>query len=195
MNYALPAMAGFGLNLSYTPENSTDPDAESSWGANLSFATREHTIAAHAFEFGNTSAVPDHKVAAVSVAYNFGPGSVGAAFVASSDEAGIAGHDRDIWTVGASFKLGGGTLKAQYTSSDEYDDAPDSGATQIALGYDYPLGKNATAYLVYARMDNDDAAAFTPANYGHGKSAGVAANGETPSGLGIGLVYDFAKGW
>lgn len=111
------------------------------------------------------------------------------------DEAGISGHDRKIWTLGAGYALGGGTLKAQYTSADAYDDQPNTGAKQIAVGYDYPIAKNGTVYVVYAKMDNDDAASFTPANWGHGKSAGVAAPGESPYGIGVGFIYDLGATW
>ncbi len=118
------------------------------------------------------------------------------AFVQSSDEGGVSGHDRNISTLGAGFNLGGGTLKAQYTKADEYDDAANTGAKQMALGYDYPVGKNGTIYAVYAQMDNDGAASFTPANWGHGKSAGVAAAPDNdPTAFGIGFIYNLGATW
>ena len=103
--------------------------------------------------------------------------------------------DRDIWTVGAGFNVIGGTLKAQYTNADNYDNAANTGARQMAIGYDYPIGKNATIYVVYAKMDNDSAANFTPANWGHGKAAGPVLAGESPSGIGFGFIYDLDATW
>lgn len=195
VNYALPAMNGFGLNASYTPANSTATTAESSKGVNASFGTKLFTVGAHYFNFGNTTALPNHKVAAISGTVNIGPGSVGAAYVKSTDEGGVSGHDRKIWTLGGAFNLPVGTLKAQYTDAGKYDDASSTGAKQIALGYDYPIGKNATVYVVYARMNNDGAASFTPADWGHGKAAGPVAVGTKPTGFGVGFVYDFGATW
>lgn len=199
VNYALPDMGGFGLNFTYTPEDSTAANVGASTVVNASFGTKAFTIGAHAANFDKSTFTPiaanDAKVAAISGAFNFGGGSFGAAFIKSSDEGGASGRDRDVMTIGAGFNLGGGTLKAQYTDADEYDNAANTGAKQIAVGYDYPIGKNGTVYVVYAQMDNDSAASFTPANWGHGKSAGVAALGEDPSGFGIGFIYDFGATW
>lgn len=199
VNYALPEMGGFALNITYTPEDSTAPDAGASTVVNASFGTDTFVIGAHLANFDRSTFTPipaeDPAVAAVSGTYRFDGGSVGAAYITSSDEAGIPGHDRKIWTLGAGYALGGGTLKAQYTSADAYDDQPNTGAKQIAVGYDYPIAKNGTVYVVYAKMDNDDAASFTPANWGHGKSAGVAAPGESPYGIGVGFIYDLGATW
>jgi predicted porin len=195
VNYALPEMGGFGLNISYTPENSTATTAESSKGVNLSFGTKAFTVGAHYFDFGNTTALPNPKVTSVTGTFNFDAGSVGAAYVKSKDEGGVSGHDRNIWTLGAGFNLGGGTLKAQYTKADKYDDAANTGAKQTALGYDYPIGKNGTVYAVYAKMDNDSAASFTPADWGHGKAAGPVAAGKSPNGIGVGFIYNFGATW
>jgi predicted porin len=98
-----------------------------------------------------------------------------------------------------SFVMGGHqegyALKAQYAIAGADSHAQNTGAKQIAAGYDYPLGKKATLYVVYSRMGNNPLASFTPADYGHGRSAGVAASGDDPYGIGLGVTYDFAVSW
>lgn len=200
VNYAMPTMGGFGLNVTYTPDNSTAANVGASMVVNASFGIKAFTLGAHLANFDKSTvsispAAEDPSVAAISGAFNFGVGTVGVAFIKSADEGGTSGRDRNIWTIGAGFNLAGGTLKAQYTNADEYDTAANTGGRQIALGYDYRIGKNGTVYVVYAQMENDSGAGFTPANWGHGKSAGVAANGETPSGFGIGFIYDLDATW
>ena len=215
VNYALPELGGFGLNVSYTPKDTTASNVNGSTVVNASYGIRIVTIQAHYANFDKStvgattvSGAKNPTVAAVSVVVKFTGGTAGAEYVRDSNEGGIDGRDRDITTVGADYKLGGGTLKAQFIIAGSYSNSgnafiyptgygylANTGAKQFAVGYDYPLGHKASLYIVYSRMGNDAAASFTPADYGHGRSAGVAAPGDNPYGIGIGLTYDFAVGW
>ena len=218
VNYALPELGGFGLNVSYTPKDTTASNVSGSTVLNASYSVRIVTIHAHYARFDRStvgattiSGAKDPAVAAVSVAVKFTGGTAGAEYVRDSNEGAIDGRNRDIATVGADYKLGGGTLKAQYIIAGSYSNSGSAsiysvgsgyatnngktGAQQFAIGYEYPLGHKASLYIVYSRMGNDAYASFTPADYGHGRSAGVAAPGDNPYGVGIGLTYNFAVGW
>lgn len=193
VNYTAPDLGGLGISVTYIPEESTATDAGASTGITLRYALEPFAVGAHLYRFDQSHVVgtEDPKVTAVSGSYDWGGGTVTAMFVQNSDEDGLAGADRDIFTVGVGVKVGTGTAKLQYADADAADNAPNTGAKQWAVGYDHPIAKNATAYVVYAAVDNDSAAAFHPFNYGHGQSVGVSALGEDPSGFGVGLVYDF----
>ncbi|RMG57448.1 MAG: porin, partial [Gammaproteobacteria bacterium] len=98
---------------------------------------------------------------------------------------------RKSYTVGASADLAGGTLKAQYTNSN--DDAPNADATMVAVGYDYHLRKDTTVYVAYASTNNDANAKFMANDWGHGQAVTPVA-GKDPSSISLGVVYKFGIG-
>jgi predicted porin len=67
--------------------------------------------------------------------------------------------------IGASLPLGTGSLAATYVRKQDRFKA-DADATQIAMGYYYPLSKRTNAYLVGSNLDNDSAAAYQAAKAG-----------------------------
>jgi predicted porin len=99
---------------------------------------------------------------------------------------GIDGADVDVYTLGASMTSGMNTFKVQYTSGDFDGDE----STITALGVDHKLGKNTTAYAVYAMVANDD---FVPLGFnGTGHDTTVSnVMGEDASGFSLGLIHKF----
>lgn len=128
---------------------------------------------------------------ALSASYTQDMFSVGGGYAMMDDVSG-AGVDRNVWHAGASFKaMDNLTLKAHYAKLS--DDVATSDADMYAVGVDYDLTKNITAYVAYSKTNNDAGASYLANNWGHGKSAfGVPALGNDPDAISIGLVYKFS---
>jgi predicted porin len=71
---------------------------------------------------------------------------------------------RDI-LLGVSLPLGPGSLAATYVRKQDKS-KNDADATQIAMGYYYPLSKRTNTYLVGSNLDNDNAAAYQASKLG-----------------------------
>jgi len=108
------------------------------------------------------------------------------------------GGDKDLsatgYTLAASMKSGMNTFKVQYTGA-EADVKNTSGlklaGTLLAVGVDHKLGKNTTAYAVYAQIDNDQDIDFGFGDTGHAGTVGQNADGDDPSGFSIGMIHKF----
>ena len=148
-------------------------------------------------KFGNgTTAQDDTKVGAIIASYDFGAINVGGGWQRETDIGGTSGNDRNKYTLGAALKVGAnGTIKAQYARARDLRSTSDTGATQWALGYDHAWDSRTTLYVAYARTQNDNGAAFTSYNYGHGDEGvpGLIA-GNDPQAISVGVVFKFDIG-
>lgn len=188
--YSTPKMGGFSAALTYAPDQGDDDSR--ALVAKVDFGTGPFKVSGAYGNFGNGDGSPETKAAAVTVSFDSGPFSVGGGYQRETDLGGISGADRDKYTVGATFKLGAGVLKAQYARADDLGDTSGTGAKQWAVGYDHAWDKATTVYVAYANTDNDSGAAYTSYNYGHGDH-GVPGllPGRKASAISVGLVYKF----
>ena len=108
------------------------------------------------------------------------------------------GSDVDNYGVGAAFKFGNATAKAQYFLSDTGDLNFDS--ELMAVGLDYAFSKTVTGYIVYAQADNDLSAVLlgedthtnaASGNGGHGDFFAHDTVGESPSAISVGVEMNF----
>ena len=182
---------GFSAVVAYMPENGTkDADALVLKG---NYASGPLKLGLGYINLGTGTGNPDWKTTAITASYDMGNLTVGGGYQTESDMGGINGNDRDSYTLGASFRIGGaGTIKAQYTNSNA--DAANSDASMYAVGYDYALTKSTTVYVAYSSTDNDPLAAFSANNWGHGQAVAPFALGSDPSSFSIGVVYKFNVG-
>lgn len=191
LHYVTPSFAGVSLALTHVMEQGVkNADAN---GVRVTYKLDKLALGATWLGFGEAmfGGTKSASVAAVSAGYDFGVVDLKAMAVQNKAEGGVDGADRGIYTVGASFKVGPGALKAQYSSANEGLSGADDKATMVVAGYDYPLFKNTTVYAAYAKVSNSAGGSFHPFNWGHGANPGVAAAGEDPAGFSIGMVYDF----
>jgi len=101
----------------------------------------------------------------------------------------IAGGDRDVYGIGASYKAGEYTFRGQYYVAGD-NDTDDSGAGMLAVGVDRSFGKDLTLYAVYGITSNDDNANFNVSQ--QARSAYLTpVVGEDISGLSLGIIYNF----
>lgn len=187
--YTSPKFSDFVFNIHYTPHNNTGATTENvreSWS--LSGAYEANGLyAAIAYEtFEGTNGL-DPNAIRVGVYYDITSDfRLAGMYQTASD---VPGGDRDIYGVGASYKMGDITLRSQVYVADE-NDVDESGATMFVIGADYKLGKDTTAYLAYGVTSNDENAAFRVSAGGR-DTAVSSLPGEDATGLSLGVIYNF----
>ncbi len=139
-------------------------------------------------------ATESESVVRVAGAMNFGPFGVHGLYQSTTDVGFVDGASRDVYGLGAKYKMGKATLKGQYYIADDYDNGTgkqaNTGASLAMVGADYKLGKTTDVYAQYAMIDNDTNAAFKLGGTAHGETA-TPATGETASGFSLGLRVKF----
>ncbi|WP_303904582.1 porin [Thiohalomonas denitrificans] len=193
LQYQTPNVGGLSLGLTYVPDEDADV-SEDVIIAKADYATGGLNLGGAYTQLGQDDPVNDDDwtVVAVTASYGFDRFTVGGGLQSETDIGGVSGADRSSYTVGASAKVGAnGLWKAQYATSDHDND--DQDASQIAIGYDHAVNDYTTVYAAYAAVDNDDAAAITANNYGHGDAV-TPALGKDPSAFSLGIVIKFDAG-
>ena len=82
-----------------------------------------------------------------------------------------------------------GKIKVQYIQAGDTKAVSNSGATEIAVGYDYKLDKVSSTYVAYSSVSNDTNAAYVMGN-GHDQKY-TTATGENVSALSAGYIIKF----
>ena len=129
----------------------------------------------------------------VSAAFTMGPFKVGGLYQKFENDFAVV--SLDVYGVGASFKIGNGTIKGQYYSAGESASGAANGATLMAIGYDHSLSKTTTVYVAYAQIENDLTGGYSLISPGHSNPQDIVgfnpiANG-TNSGLSAGVAIAF----
>lgn len=124
-----------------------------------------------------------------------GPVTVVALYQQLNGIAGVNGADRAAYGIGAAFKFGNNTVKAQYYLADSLDNAApgtENGANQLSVGYDYNFSKKTVVYVSYAMLSNDaNTSAWGIGGNGHGETYSPTVNGGDASGFSIGTRMSF----
>ena len=125
--------------------------------------------------------------------YKMGNMTFLAGYMAISDATGAAGVDVTGYTLAGVMKSGMNSFKLQYTGAEvDATGLTDSAASILALGVDHKLGKNTTAYAVYAAISNDDNVDFNFSDTGHAGTVGASTTGgDSPSGFSLGMIHKF----
>lgn len=126
----------------------------------------------------------------LGASYDMGRLKVTGLYQQLKDLGGVSGADRDAWGLGGALAFGANVLKAQWYRADDLDTVSDSGADMWAVGVDHNFSRRTTAYVAYAKADNDAAADFSIAASEHGADLTSAA-GSDPSGFSLGLIHRF----
>ena len=98
------------------------------------------------------------------------------------------GTKAPFWQVGAFIYVGPGYIPVAYTQV-KRNDAQDSSASKIAIGYVYNLSKRTAIYTTYAHIDNNKAMAI-PVNSG-GDVGPTPLPGRNSSGIDLGIRHNF----
>jgi predicted porin len=101
-------------------------------------------------------------------------------------------NSRAAYGVGAAWKFGNNTLKAQYYVADTADVGTDNGANMYAIGYDYGFSKTTVVYAVYGSTSNDaNTTSFGIGGNGHGEAYTTDVAGGSVSAFSIGTRMSF----
>ncbi len=128
----------------------------------------------------------------VAFAYDFGAGSVRVLFNQAKTEDSV-GTDlkQNTWGLGGTFNATPtGKVVAQYYKANNMTGTDNSGAKLFELGYEHSFSKRTMLKVIYARLNNEDAAVY---NFGGGNGVrNVTGNpGIDPSGFQIGVRHSF----
>jgi len=138
----------------------------------------------------------DTTVLRVGAKMNFGGFDIAALYQTAEGFGGVSDIDQDAYGVGVGFKSGNHYFKGQYYIAGEIGGISDTGATMLAVGWDYLLSKTTTAYITYAKLDMDSPAPALLGSYslggnGHGTAATSNVAAGSASGLSIGMIMNF----
>jgi predicted porin len=189
--YTSPKFAdGFTFDFHYTPNNNTGATTDSvrdSYSTSLSYEVKGLYLAA-AYEYfeGGTSDL-DPSAFRLGAYYDIGDLRLAGMWQSATD---VPGGDRDVYGIGASYKMGDWVLRGQVYQAGESDDVDDNGATMYVVGVDRNFGRALTLYLAYGATSNDDFANFRVTAGGRDSSVPTVP-GETASALSFGVVYSF----
>ncbi len=197
--YVTPNLAGFHAALAYV----------SDWGTGA--ATLNNKFNAYSVSAGYSiagfmidGAYEKHQTAAVAApfvdnqdAYRIGAGYKIAGFKIVGlyqkikNVALIDGADVSTYGVGGSYTFGASTVKAQYYKADNVDNTTNTGSKLWAVGYDYKISKQTSAYAMYAKNSNDGTGAglYAIGYGGHGERPTF--TGPDSSAFSVGLIHKF----
>ncbi len=212
VRYDTPSFGGLQVAVLYSVDEGNTSTATAAATA-LSTQTRSASasyqggplFAALGYEEHNTVDGADNETGIrLGVGFKTGALTINALYETLSDigndvVAGIAvpGVDIDNYGVGAAFKFGNATAKAQYylSETDVAAGAASEDSSLMAVGLDYAFSKTVTGYVAYAQADNDATTRTNVAssNGGHGDILAVpgTAVGAGPSAFSVGMEMNF----
>lgn len=178
---------GFDFSLAYVPEEGTNNT--DSLIVKPVYQHGNLRISGAYASFGKGVGKQEHTATALNVIYNSTRFNIGLGIQNESDIAGVAGSDRETYSIGSQYKINDShSIKVQYTVTE--GTTANTDASMVGLGYDYHLDKDTNVYFAYGSTDNDAAANFQANGKGHGNAV-TPAIGQDPSAVSIGIVYKF----
>jgi predicted porin len=161
--------------------------------------TKFNPYVALAWEFGPVATLTqqgsfNNEVVQLYGGYDFSVARVTALYSDEKYGQGLpyaAGHfspHLKIWMLGATVPLPRGKLLASIARRSDLNKA-DTTATQMAIGYVYPLSKQTNIYASYSRISNDSATDLYVGD--NGFTAQGTVGGASASGLAVGLRHFF----
>ncbi|MDH5544622.1 MAG: porin [Gammaproteobacteria bacterium] len=208
VQYVSPAVAGAQLaimtTLSDAKYNSTTgkQDAANFGGfisASVTYKMGKELYAALGYQMadGNSLGKPAAETEGVTrlgLKYSMGAIGVNALFQMTSNEGGTKDLGRMAYGVGAAYKMGKMSIKAQYYGATASVDTKKDEASILAIGVDQKLGDKTTAYVAYAMSMNGADASAGVSGAGHdnpGGDTGKPGKGDGAMGLSVGMIHSF----
>ncbi len=161
IKYTSPDWSGFNGELAYgfgeVPGNNK---ANRQWGAAIGYANGPAVIKLVHQRAEDPTGTDNQRNSMIGGKWDFGVAAIHAAF--QKDRGFGAGNNRE-YMIGASAPIGPGKVLASYIRRDDRS-ALNRDARQWALGYTHAISKRTNLYTSYARITNDNGAAFTVGN-------------------------------
>lgn len=190
MAYASPNINGLDFTLAFKPDEGTADTAATV--AKVNFAAGDLKLGLGYTDLGKAilGGTDNLTATAITASYNLSGINLVAGYQNTTNIGSVKDANTNTATAGVSAPIADGmSIKGQFTQVSAK--AKSSGATGIALGLDYSLGKDTTAYVAYASTSNDDNASYTANNWGHGGPFGGPAAGKDASAVSVGIVHKF----
>lgn len=181
--YTTPNLGGFtGALLFGAGEQQGDWRSSRSTGASATFASGPLYVAAAYNNINGNAGVLGRKNTNVGFTYDFGV--VKLALLGQQTKTGVASN----WTdsrdglIGVTVPVGNAAIMASYVRHDDRT-AASADADQWGIGATYALSKRTSLYTAYARIKNENGAAFTVGNATEGGVGNKSFN--------LGVVHNF----
>jgi predicted porin len=209
--YTTPTFQGFTANAQMYPASSHAADGtigstrgtKNGWGTKINYNAMG-VNASFNYLNRNNGATALYTPIVLSASYDFGAGLIGGQYMRDRREsiggAADTSAKRNIFNVGGLYRVTPAvSIKGQFskagdvtgTSTGTLTIGSNTGARMTALGVDYAFSKRTTAYLSYARTDNDSAAQIGVANNGHNDQMPTFTVGQDPRAFAVGLTHNF----
>lgn len=188
IHYRSPAFYNTTFDIQYSPHNETGSTRDNqlqaiSVGVNYS---KDRLWLGAVYEM-NQLETRDPTAIRLGGSYQFTDAWQGMAFYQHASD--IAFGDRDVFGGGTKYRFGDYAVMGQiYHSTD--NDLDDTGATMLAVGFDFYVTKDFTLYTILGVTDNDQLAGFSVSAGGRDTQL-FPELGNTASGLSMGLIYNF----
>jgi predicted porin len=215
--YTTPTFQGFTGNVQFYPASSHAGDQavgstgayKNGYGVKLNYNAMG-VNASFNYLNRNDSATALYTPAVFSVSYDFGAGLIGGQYMRDRREGIGAVSDqstkRNIFNVGGLYRVTPAvSVKAHFvkagdvtgnnglgsTSGKMNVSGTETGSRMTAMGVDYAFSKRTTAYLSYARTDNDANTNYNVVGNGHNNQMSTVTNGRDPRAFTAGLTHNF----
>lgn len=190
VGYVSPNLNGFQGEIVYSTNTGTDRATNTNdndgWSGSVSWSQGPLFLIGAATEVSNTGAGDDPRAYTLGGEYKWSDFVFRGLFLRDRN---TAGDERDVWGLGASYKVGANTFKAQYYDAGTRNSS--DGAYMVAVGVDHSLSKQTTIYTAYAMTRNDDNASYIASGGGHFSALAAAAPGEDPWSFSVGMIHRF----
>ncbi len=216
VQYDSPNMSGFKASIQYTAGAETATTAGMTKGQTTSLAGMYEAgpiYVALAYQTNNFGSVGSGSVAPSAAAaaavnqserawklggsYTMDAFQVNAIYESTTDglNAGVDVGGHKAYYIGGKFNVSGNdAVKLAYTRSKEVGSpsVANSGANQVAIGYDHSMSKRTTVYALYTRLSNDTAGTYALSSAAVSTAAVANAGADAdPTAFSIGIKHTF----
>jgi predicted porin len=203
--YTSPNMSGFQLGVGYSTsyKNALIATQNNNDGSLtdvvLTYSNDGYFVTVGNEQLNNvnaTTGVKEQKISGTRLVagYKTGPMDIRAIYQHATNSGTLydASLDRNVYGAAFVYNIGGSVILQYMKAGASAATGGADGASQITVGYSYPLAKNSNVYVMYDSVSND-----TNANYGIGNGHDLAyANdagfpGKNVSAVSAGYIYKF----
>ena len=189
VHYRSPSLNNFTFDLHYTPHNNTGAtvdNVQESYSMSVSYEVKGF-YAAVAYETFEGQNDLDPSAVRVGVFYDITDAFRLAGMYQNASD--VPGGDRNVYGIGASYKMGAYTLRSQYYVAGD-NDTDNTGANMFVIGADRNFSKDLLMYIAYGVTSNDDSANYRVSAGGRDTQLST-ITGENAAGLSLGIQYSF----
>jgi len=189
--YQTPKMGGFQALGAYVTDIAGSDD-NTAFSVNGFYNAGPMMLGA-GYETHDVDGAGDQNAYRLVGSYKIGPAKLVGFYQDETNDAGVSElltgitggtPDATVIGVGAAYKIGAGTVKAQYYTRDN-DGAGADDPELIAIGYDHKLGSKTEVYGQYANVTDG-----AIGGAGHGEKVGPDAGGDA-GGISVGIRHKF----